>query len=68
MIALKSSFSDGSSFKIYKDNLLIGHIHKQRGLTGDKYLASINKSGEEDNTAKIFDSPNDALYWIEKQL
>ncbi|MGO9145828.1 MAG: hypothetical protein ACLQDF_05615 [Desulfomonilia bacterium] len=66
MIALKSTSSDGALFKVYKDNALIGYIHKFRGLTGDKYQASVDKSGEEENSGKVFDSPNDALQWIEK--
>ena len=61
MIALKSSSSDGSSFKVYKDNLLIGHIYKQRDLTGDKYQAAVDKGGVVDASVKIFDSPNDAI-------
>jgi hypothetical protein len=68
MIALKSSSSDGSSFKVYKDNALIGYIHKFRGLTGDKYLASIDRNGEEESNKKDFDSPSDALSWIEKNI
>jgi hypothetical protein len=68
MIALISTSSDGASFKVYKNNILIGHIHKQKGLTGDKYQPAIDKGGEEERAAKIFDSPNDALQWIEKQL
>lgn len=66
MIALKSTSSDGSSFKVYKDDTLIGYIHKSKGLSGDKYQAAIDKSGEEERAEKDFDSPNDALQWIEK--
>ncbi|MGD0820888.1 MAG: hypothetical protein ABSA71_09100 [Desulfomonilia bacterium] len=68
MIALKSSTSDGSSFRVYDDEKLLGYIRKQRGLTGDKYLASIDRNGEEESNKKDFDSPDDALQWIEKQI
>jgi hypothetical protein len=67
MIALRSSTSDGSSFRVYDDDTLIGHIHRQRALTGDRYLASIDWNGEEKRNDKAFDSPDDALRWIEKQ-
>ena len=65
MIELKSSSSDGSSFRVYKNNLLIGYIHKSKGASGEKYQASIDKSGKEERADKNFDSPNDALRWIE---
>ena len=68
MIALRSSTSDGASFRVYDDDKLIGHIHKQKGLTGDRYLATIDLDGQEENTGKEFDSPDDALKWIEKQI
>jgi|GEM_PF-2443213 hypothetical protein len=68
VIALKSSTSDGSSFRVYDDEKLLGYIRKQRGLTGDKYLASIDRNGEEESNKKDFDSPDDALQWIEKQI
>lgn len=65
MIALKSSTSDGSSFRVYYDDILIGHIRKLKGLTGDRYMASIDWNGEEKINDKAFDSPDDALRWIE---
>ncbi len=68
MIALKASNSDGSSFGVYGDDKLIAHIHKQKGLTGDRYLASIHNSGHEESNRKEFDSPDDALRWIENQI
>lgn len=67
MIALKSSTSDGSSFRVYDDDILIGRIHRQRALTGDRYLASIDWNGEEKSNGKQFDSPDQALQWIELQ-
>lgn len=67
MIALRSSISDGSSFRVYDDDILIGHIHRQRGLTGDRYLASIDWNGEKKSNDKTFYCPDDALQWIEKQ-
>lgn len=67
MIALKSYISDGSSFQVYEDGNLIGHIRRQSSLNGDKYLASIDMNGKEKSNDKAFDSPDDALQWIEKQ-
>jgi hypothetical protein len=67
MIALK--FHDGGSvFQVYDDDKLIAHIRKQKGLTGDRYLASIHNHGQEESYGKEFDSPDDALRWIEKQI
>jgi hypothetical protein len=65
MIRLKSSISDSSVFEVYNDNRLIGHIRKLKGLTGNRYIASIEKNGQEVINRKSFDSPDDALYWIE---
>jgi hypothetical protein len=65
MITLKSSTSDASSFGVYEDDLLIGCIHRQRTLTGDRYLASIDNKGQDRSNGKVFDSPDDALKWIE---
>lgn len=65
MIALKSR-DGGSSFQVYDDGELLGHINRQKGLTGDKYLALFDRDGEEENTGKEFDSPQDALHWIEE--
>ena len=65
MIALKSSTSDGLEFQVYDDDELIGHIRRQSSLNGDKYLPSIDMNGEEKSNDKAFDSPDDALRWIE---
>ena len=65
MIALRSYASDGSEFQVYDDDELIGHIRRQSSLHGDKYMASIDMNGEEKSNGKIFDSPDDALRWIE---
>jgi len=67
MIALKSSTSDGSSFRVYDDDVLIGYIHRQSALSGDRYLASLDGNGDEQGKGKQFDSPDDALRWIEIQ-
>ena len=66
MIALRSYASDGSEFQVYDDDELIGHIRRQSSLNGDKYMASIDMNGEEKSSGKEFDSPDDALRWIEK--
>ncbi len=66
MIALNSR-DGGSTFHVYDDDKLIGHIRKQKGLSGDKYLALVDKDGKEENTGKEFDSPQDALQWIERK-
>ena len=42
MIAFKSHSSDGSSFQVYEDDKLIGHIRRQTGLNGDKFIAVID--------------------------
>lgn len=65
MIALNSR-DGGSSFQVYEDDKLIGHIRRQEGPTGDKYLALVDKDGAEESAGKEFDSPQDALLWIEK--
>jgi hypothetical protein len=67
MIALKSYKSDGSSFQVYEDDMLIGHIRRQSSLNGDKYMAAININGEEKSNDIAFDSTDDALLWIDKQ-
>ena len=67
MIALKSYTSDGSSFHVYEDDTLIGHILRQTNFNGDKFIAVIDMNGEEKRSDKSFDSPADALEWIEEQ-
>ncbi len=67
MIAFKSHSSDGSSFQVYDDDKLIGHIRRQSSLNGDKFIAVIDENGTEKSSDKAFDSPNDALQWIERQ-
>ena len=67
MIAFKSYKSDGSSFQVYEDDKLIGHILRQSSLNGDKFMASIDINGEKKNCDRAFDSPNEALQWIEEQ-
>lgn len=67
MITLKSYISDGSSFQVYEDGKLIGHILRQSSLNGDKFIAVIDVNGRQKNSDKAFDSPNEALQWIEEQ-
>jgi hypothetical protein len=67
MIAFKSFKIDGSSFQVYDDDILIGHIRRQSSLNGDKFIAVLDVNGEERSSDKIFDSPDDALQWIERQ-
>ena len=67
MIAFKSFKSDGSSFQVYDDDILIGHIRRQSSLNGDKFIAVIDVDGKEKSSDKAFDSPDDALQWIERQ-
>ncbi len=66
MIGLRSTDGD-RSFQVYDDDMLIGHIQLQSGMTGEKYFASVDKDGEEVTAGKEFNSPNDALKWIENQ-
>jgi hypothetical protein len=67
MIALNSR-DGGTSFQVHNEGELIGHIRRQSGLTGDKYLALalVDKDCEEETSEKAFDSPHDALQWIGK--
>jgi len=65
MIKLKSSTSDGSFYRVYKDNRLIGNIFKQKGLSGDRYHASIYSNEKDKPFEKIFDASHEALKWIE---
>jgi hypothetical protein len=67
MISFKSYKSDGSSFQVYEYDKLIGHIRRQTGLNGDKFIAVIDVNGDEKISDKVFDSPDDALQWIERQ-
>ena len=67
MIIFKSNKSDGSSFQVYDDDMLIGHIRRQTGLNGDKFIAVIDVNGKEKSSDKVFDSPDEALQWIERQ-
>ena len=46
MIAFKSHSSDGSSFQVYDDDKLIGHIRTQSSLNGDKLIAVIDVNGK----------------------
>jgi hypothetical protein len=67
MISLKSQKSDGSSYQVYEDDKLIGNIRRQSSLNGEKFLAIINTNNEERFSDKAFDSPDEALQWIEDQ-
>ena len=67
MIAFKSHSSDGSSFQVYDDDILIGHIRRQSSLNGDKFIAVIDVNGKEKSSDKVFDSPDEALQWIERE-
>lgn len=66
MITLKSSTSDGSEFQVYDDDKRIGQIIKTKGPSGDRYLASLDKVGNEKFSDKEFDASHQALQWIEK--
>jgi len=66
MISLKSSTSDGSLFHVYDDDKHIGLIRKQRGDSGDRYIASIDMGGKVASFEKEFDASHDALRWVEK--
>ncbi|HHO75613.1 MAG TPA: hypothetical protein ENN05_04180 [Deltaproteobacteria bacterium] len=67
MITLKSN-TGGSSFHVYNDGEPIGHIRTLRGLTGEKYLASIERDGRRETCGKEYDSPDAALEWIKNQI
>ena len=57
MIALKSYKSDGSSYQVYEDDILIGHIRRQSSLNGDKFIAVIDVNGKEKFSDKAIDRP-----------
>lgn len=65
MISLRSSPGDSSVFQVYDDGMLIGHIRLTKGQSGNRYQASINRDGQEESVGKGFESPDDALRWIE---
>ncbi|MGD0820358.1 MAG: hypothetical protein ABSA71_06420 [Desulfomonilia bacterium] len=67
MITVRYSANCGSSYQVFKDSELIGHVRIKRSMTSDKYLAVIQGEGEEDCSAKEFDTPYDAMYWLEKR-
>lgn len=67
MIALKSH-DGGLVFQVYDGDRLLGHIRMQKGQSGNRYLASLNTNGQEESNGKEFDSPDEALKWIEKQI
>jgi hypothetical protein len=67
LITLKYSTNNGFSFQVLEDSQLIGSVSINTRLTCDKYLAMIHGEGEEDCSAKEFDTPHDALYWLEKR-
>lgn len=48
------------------DRQRISHIRMRESLSGERYLASIERDGQEESNGKDFDSPDDALKWIEK--
>ena len=64
---MKSFKSDGSSFQVYDDDTLIGHIRRQSSMNGEKFIAVIDVNGKEKSSDKAFDSPDEALQWIERQ-
>lgn len=64
MITLKSSTNDGSSYQVYDDDRLLGSIIKHKGLSGDRYRASINRDGKEEFPEREFDASHEALHWI----
>ena len=66
MISLKTQKSDGSEFQIYDEDRLIGYILLRKGSSGNRYLASVGGNGSGKNNGKEFDSPDDALRWLER--
>ncbi len=66
MIVLKSLTSDGSSYDVFEDENLIGHVRLKESLSGNRYLALIYQEGEEKSAGEEFISPQDALQWIER--
>lgn len=68
MIALKSSTSDGSSYEVFNNDELIGHVRLKESPSGNSYTASILKGEEEETVVKEFVSPQDALQWLRETL
>jgi hypothetical protein len=67
LITLKYSTNNGFSFQVLDDNQPIGSVSINTRLTCDKYLAMIRGEGAEDCNAKEFDTPHDALCWLENR-
>lgn len=67
MISLRSSTSDGSSYQVFDDGTFLGLVRVIKSTTCDKYVAVVpHRAGEEGSTDKEFDTPHDAMHWIEK--
>jgi hypothetical protein len=66
MITLKSSTSDGTLFQVFDNDKLIGLIRKEKGSSGDRYIASLDVNGEGKSLEKEFHASHEALRWIEK--
>jgi hypothetical protein len=66
MITVRSSASDGSSYQVFEDDNLIGFVRLLKNTTCDKYQASIYPKEEDENSGKVFDSPQEALQWVVK--
>jgi hypothetical protein len=66
LITLKY-WTDNGSFQVLEDTRLIGRVSIDPRLTCDKYLAVAMGEGTENRSAMEFDTPHDALSWLERQ-
>jgi hypothetical protein len=66
MITLKTFTSDGSLYQVYDDDKIIGVIRRDKGPSGDRYVASLDVGSEGEKFEKEFHASHDALRWIEK--
>jgi hypothetical protein len=67
LITLKYSTNNGFSFQVLEDTQLIGSVCIDTRLTCDKYLAVVHGEGEDDGSAMEFNTPHDALCWLERR-
>lgn len=66
LITLKYS-TDNGSFQVLEDTQLLGSVCIDSRLTCDKYLAVAMGEGNDACSTMEFNTPHDALSWLEKQ-
>jgi hypothetical protein len=66
VITLKYTTNNRSTFQVLEDSHLIGIVSINTRLTCDKYQAMIHGEVKNDCRTKEFDTPHDAVRWLEK--